>query len=158
MILTADLCDAHEADIAIALPVFREYGNVKGFHGRVVTLRLHEDNLLLRQTIEKPGEGRVVVIDGGGSLRRALIGGNLATLAHKNGWAGLVFNGLVRDVAELAEVPMGIRALGSTPLRPRSEGYGERDVPVQLPGVVVRPGDYLYADEDGMIVSSRELA
>ncbi|MEJ0011202.1 MAG: ribonuclease E activity regulator RraA [Bauldia sp.] len=154
---TADLCDAFEQDVAIAEPVFREYGGVAAFHGRVATVRLYEDNLFLRHTTEQPGEGRVLVIDGGGSLRRALIGGNVAAVAHKNGWAGLVIYGAVRDIVELAEIPIGIRALASNPLRPRGDGYGEKDVTVRVAGLTIAPGDYLYADEDGLITSKKDL-
>lgn len=154
---TADLCDVHAAEITVAEPLFREYGAVAAFHGPVETLRLYEDNLLLRQTVEMPGEGRVLVIDGGGSRGRALIGGNVANLAQRNGWAGLLIHGSVRDIIELAEVKMGIRALASNPMPPRGHGYGERGVVLRFAGVTIAPGAFVYADEDGIIVTGRDL-
>jgi regulator of ribonuclease activity A len=161
---TCDLCDAHMADTSGAFrvlpPLFRSYGGVAKFAGPVTTLQYFEDNSLVRQALDEPGivetpfgrVGRVLVVDGGASLRRALIGGNIAAAAAKNGWAGVVVDGCVRDAAELAACAVGIRALALMPLPTDKRGEGQRDVPVQLQGVWVRPGDWLYADDDGIVV------
>lgn len=158
---TCDLCDAHKGDTTGAFrvlpPVYRDYGAQKKFCGAVVTVKCFEDNTWVKTCVESPGEGRVLVVDGGASLRRALLGGNLGAAAARNGWAGVVLDGCVRDVAELAVLPMGIRALACMPLPTEKRNQGQRDVDVQLQGVWVRPGDWLYADEDGMVVSAVAL-
>lgn len=125
------------------------------FCGSVSTVQCFEDNSLVRAALESPGAGRVLVIDGGGSQRSALVGGKLAALAVKNGWAGLVVDGCVRDTAELAACAIGIRALALCPMPPAKRRAGQRDVPVQLQGVPVRPGDWLCADADGIVVLDR---
>ena len=153
---TCDLCDAHKHDASgafkVLAPVFRDFGGVQKFSGLVTTVKCFEDNSQVKAAVESPGLGRVLVVDGGGSLRRALLGGNLGTAAAKNGWAGVVIDGCVRDVAELAQSLVGIRALAPMPLPTDRRNEGQRDVPVQIQGVWVRPGDWLYADEDGMVV------
>ncbi|MGH8798269.1 MAG: ribonuclease E activity regulator RraA [Caldimonas sp.] len=153
---TCDLCDLHKADTSGAFrvlpPVFRGYGGVPRFCGPVSTVKCFEDNSLVKEACDSPGAGRVLVVDGGGSLRRALVGGNVAAAAARNGWAGIVIDGCVRDVAELATCPIGIRALGLIPLPTEKRNQGERDVAVQVQGVRVRPGDWLYADADGIVV------
>jgi len=159
---TCDLCDAHRRDLAADLrvlpPVFRSFGGVAAFAGAVVTVKCHEDNSLVKAAVESPGQGRVLVVDGGASLRRALLGGNLGASAARNGWAGVVIDGCVRDVHELAGQAVGIRALGSVPLPTDKHGQGLRDLPVQIQGVWVRPGDWLYADADGIVVAARCLS
>ena len=130
-----------------------------------MTLKCFEDNTLVKATLDLPGYedgpdgrvGKVLVVDGGGSLRRALLGGNLGAAAARNGWAGVVIDGCVRDVAELALLGVGIRALASMPLPTEKRNEGQRDVPVQIQGIWVRPGDWLYADEDGMVLSAGRL-
>ncbi len=158
---TCDFCDAHKANRSGAFrvlpPMFREFGARAAFCGPVVTVQCHEDNSLVKAAVEGPGEGRVLVVDGGGSLRRALLGGNLGAAAARNGWAGVVVDGCVRDVAELAACDVGIRALAAMPMPTERRGEGQRDLPVQVQGVWVRPGDWLYADADGMVVSDRAL-
>jgi regulator of ribonuclease activity A len=158
---TCDLCDAHESDTSGAfrvLPdVFKSYGGRAAFAGITVTLRCPEDNSRVREAVAEPGAGRVLVVDGLGSLRRALVGGNLAATAAKNGWAGIVVNGAVRDVAELQAAGLGIKALALCPQRTDKQGLGARDVPVQIQGVWVRPGDWVYADADGVVVSATQL-
>ena len=155
---TCDLCDAHKADTTGAFrvlpPVFASFGGTAAFAGPVSTVKCHEDNSLVKAALDEPGQGRVLVVDGGGSLRRALVGGNLAAAAARNGWAGIVVDGCVRDAAELAATPVGIRALALMPLPTDKRGEGLRDVPVQLQGVWVRPGDRLYADADGIVVTT----
>jgi regulator of ribonuclease activity A len=156
---TSDLCDAHKADDSLRVlpPVFRSYGARPRFGGPVATVKCFEDNSLVKAAVDSPGEGRVLVVDGGGSLRRALLGGNLGQAAARNGWAGVVVDGCVRDVLELAACQIGIRALGSVPLPTTKRNEGQAGVPVQVQGVWVRPGDWLYADEDGIVVASRDL-
>ena len=158
---TCDLCDAHKTDASgafrVLAPVFRDFGRVKKFSGPVTTVKCFEDNSLVKAAVESAGQGRVLVVDGGGSLRRALLGGNLGAAAAKNGWAGVVIDGCVRDVAELAQSLVGIRALATMPLPTERRNGGQRDVAVQIQGVWVRPGDWLYADEDGMVVAPARL-
>ncbi|CAN5590880.1 ribonuclease E activity regulator RraA [soil metagenome] len=158
---TCDFCDLYKNDITGAFrvlpPVFRDFGAVLKFSGPVSTVKCHEDNTLVKAAVDSPGEGRVLVVDGGGSLRRALLGGNLGASAAKNGWAGVVIDGCVRDVVELATHQTGIRALASMPLPTEKRNEGLRDVAVQVQGVWVRPGDWLYADEDGIVISAQAL-
>ena len=160
-ISTCDLCDVHKGDesstFRVLPPVFHHYGGKEAFSGPVATVKCFEDNSLVKAAIETPGQGRVLVVDGGGSLRRALVGGNVAATAAKNGWAGIVVYGAVRDVAELRETPMGLRALALIPLPTEKRGEGQSEVPVQVAGVWVRPGDWLYADADGIVVGARPL-
>jgi regulator of ribonuclease activity A len=159
---TCDLCDAHRDDSAgdfrVMPPVFRSFGGKTRFSGTVVTVRCFEDNALVKAMLDTPGAGRVLVVDGGASLRRALLGGNLGAAAVRNGWAGALINGCVRDVAELAPLPVGILALACIPMPPRKRDEGEREVPVLVQGHWVRPGDWLCADEDGVVVSSTALS
>lgn len=156
---TCDLCDARKGDSSGAFrvlpPVFRDFGGRTAFHGPVSTVRCFEDNSMVKAAVESPGQGRVLVVDGAGSLRRALLGGNLGAAAAKNGWAGLVIDGCVRDVAELAVCDIGIRALAPLPLPTERAGQGQRDVVLQIRGVWVRPGDWLYADADGIVLLDR---
>jgi regulator of ribonuclease activity A len=155
---TADLCDAFPESVKVAEPLLLRYGGVSRFGGPMETLRVFEDNGLVRETLERPGEGRVLVVDGGGSLRTALVGGRLAALAHANGWAGVVVNGCIRDSAEIAEIPIGIRAVTTSPMRSSKEGTGTRGNAVAFAGLVFTPSHYLYSDQDGLLVASRSLA
>jgi regulator of ribonuclease activity A len=154
---TPDLCDEFGAEVRVADPVFRDFGGVERFAGPIATLRVFEDNALIRQALEVPGAGRVLVVDGGGSLRSALVGGNLAALAHKNGWSGLVVYGCIRDVAEVANTPVGVKALHAVPRRSAKAGAGERGISVVFAGVTFAPGAWLYADRDGIVVADRKL-
>jgi regulator of ribonuclease activity A len=153
---TCDLCDAHKYDtdgaFRVLPPVFHDYGGRLKFSGPVSTVKCFEDNSLVKAAVDSPGLGRVLVVDGGGSLRRARVGGNLGAAAAKNGWAGVVVDGCVRDASELAASDVGVRALALMPLPTEKRNEGQRDVPVQVQGVWVRPGDRLYADADGMVV------
>ena len=165
-ILTCDLCDAHRdslgesggEDFRVLPPVLASFGGRRRFHGLVSTVLCFEDNAGVKAAVEGPGQGRVLVVDGGGSLRRALLGGNLAASAVKNGWVGVVIDGCVRDLAELAACELGVRALAAMPLPPLKRDGGRRDVPVRVQGVWIRPGDWLCADEDGIVVSDRPPA
>ena len=153
---TCDLCDEHKNDMSgnfrVLPPIFRDYGKRIKFCGPVSTVKCFEDNTFVKAAVDSPGEGRVLVVDGGGSLRKALVGGNLGKAAAKNGWAGVVVYGAVRDSAELAECDVGIRAMATMPLPTEKRNEGQRDVAVLIEGVWVRPGDRLYADEDGIVV------
>lgn len=130
----------------------RQYGGRHRFAGRVRTVRCEEDNALLKQLLSSPGDGAVLVIDGGGSLRTALTGDIIAGLAVENGWSGLVINGAVRDVIALSDLELGIRALGSNPRKSGKTGEGEADVAVEFGGVTFTPGELLFSDEDGILV------
>jgi regulator of ribonuclease activity A len=154
---TADLCDAYPEVVQVAEPAFREYGGVAKFAGPIETLAVFEDNALVRQLLETEGRGRVLVIDGGGSLRCALVGGRLASLGHANGWSGVVINGCVRDASELSQVSIGIRALNTAPRRSGKEGAGKRGGTVTFAGVAFIPKAFLYADSDGLLVAERNL-
>jgi regulator of ribonuclease activity A len=154
---TADLCDAHEGRVRVAAPIFRAYGGRVAFHGRIATLKLFEDNGLVRQTLDTPGDGRVLVIDGGGSLRCALLGDQLAALAVKNGWAGAVVWGCIRDSAAIGAMELGVLALATHPQKTVKKNLGDTEVPVSFAGIEFRPGEWLYADTDGLIVSAERL-
>jgi regulator of ribonuclease activity A len=154
---TADLSDEFGAEVRVAEPLFRDWGGVDRFAGPIVTLKVFEDNALVRQALESPGEGRVLVVDGGGSLRTALVGGNLAALAQGNGWSGLVVHGCIRDAAELAATPIGVKALQAVPRKSAKDGAGERGVVVTFAGISFRSGAWLYADRDGIVVADRRL-
>lgn len=154
---TADLCDEHSEIIQIALPGMLSYGGKARFAGRIVTMKLFEDNSLLRDMLSNSGEGQVLVVDGGGSMRCALLGDMLAGRAVKNSWGGLVINGCIRDSVDIAKMNIGIRALGTHPLKSVKRGIGEVNVPVNFSNVDFVPGDYLYADEDGIIVAPEAL-
>jgi regulator of ribonuclease activity A len=155
-ISTPDLADAAPEVRALELQ-FLNYGQVRQFGGAAVTIKCYEDNSLLKQCVEEPGQGRVIVVDGGGSRRRALLGDMLAEKAAANGWAGLVINGVIRDVDEIGTTPLGVQALGSCPVKTEKLGVGQRDIDIHIGGVVICPGDYVYADNNGVIVSVRPL-
>ncbi|HUW37340.1 MAG TPA: ribonuclease E activity regulator RraA [Rhodocyclaceae bacterium] len=162
VIHTADLLDGNEqalreGRLRVVAPMFRNYGGKAAFHGSISTLKLFEDNSLVRTSLSQPGLGRVLVIDGGGSLRCALVGDQLAQLAVANGWAGIVAYGCIRDSRALSAMAIGIFALAAHPLKTVKKNVGESDIPVSFGGVSFRPGDYLYADEDGAIVCDRSL-
>ncbi|MEQ9518601.1 MAG: ribonuclease E activity regulator RraA [Parvibaculum sp.] len=154
---TTDLSDAHDGIVRHADPIFHDYGGRAAFHGPITTLRLFEDNALVRAAVEGPGAGRVLVVDGGGSKRCALFGGNLAQLAAKNGWAGVIVFGCVRDRDELEAEPVGVKALGHHPKKSVKQGQGAVDVAVTFAGITFAPGDWLYADRDGIITSPHAL-
>lgn len=158
---TCDLCDAHisddSGDFRVLPPVFHSFGAYASFAGEVSTVQCLDDNGLVRSVLAEPGRGRVLVVDGGGSLRRALVGGNVAASAAQNGWAGVVVYGCVRDVAELRATPVGLYALALNPMPTVKQGQGLRDVYVQIAGLWVRPGDWLYADADGIVLSRHLL-
>ena len=154
---TADLYDAYGEDLQIAAPVFRDYGGNIVFEGPVVTLKVFEDNSLVRSALEESGNGRVLVVDGGGSMRCALVGDMLAELGRTNGWAGVVVYGCVRDAEQLSQMKIGIKALGTNPRKSVKKGEGAREVVLRFAELVVKPGQYLYADRDGIVISNQRL-
>jgi regulator of ribonuclease activity A len=154
---TADLCDAHEGKIRIAAPIFHSYGGKPAFCGPIATLKLFEDNGLVRKTLDTAGNGRVLVIDGGGSLRCALLGDQLAALAVRNGWAGVVVWGCIRDSVAIGTMDLGVLALATHPQKTVKKNLGEIEVSVSVAGVDFVPGEWLYADADGLIVSAEPL-
>ncbi len=153
---TADLCDAHN-DIQVVQPLFHDFGGRRAFHGPIATVRIADDNTSVRALLEQPGAGRVLVVDNGGSLRCAVVGDQLATLLHDNGWAGIVVYGCIRDSAVLATMPVGVKALAAMPRKSAKRGPGELDAPVTFAGVTFTPGHYLYADGDGIVVAANAL-
>jgi regulator of ribonuclease activity A len=154
---TANLCDEFGAEVRVAEPLFRDWGGSMAFTGAIETVRVFEDNALVRQVLETHGRGRVLVGDGGGSLRGALLGGNLAALAHRNEWTGLLIYGCVRDCDELRTVPIGVKALATAPRRSGKRGEGEQGVAVTFAGLTFTRGCHLYADRDGVIIADRDL-
>ena len=151
MLATADICD-RRSDAQVATPLFRDYGRLSKFFGPIATLRVFEDNSLVRKALEQPGQGQILVIDGGGSTRCALVGDRLATLAIDNGWAGIVVYGCIRDCEPINAMPIGIKALGTSPRKSIKRDQGERNVDVVFATVRFTPGHYLYADPDGIVV------
>lgn len=156
-ISTPDLCDAHENDVMVLDVPFCNFGGTAAFGGEVVTVKCFEDNSLVKEQLATPGNGRVLVVDGGGSLRRALLGDMIAESAVRNGWSGVVINGAVRDVDAIADMALGVQALGSVPLKTEKRGLGDLNIPVRFGGVTIEPGNYLYADNNGIIVAKRPL-
>ncbi len=156
--LTTDLCDAHEDRIRVVAPMFRSYGGKGAFHGPITTLKLFEDNSFVRKSLEQSGEGRVLVIDGGGSMRRALVGDQLAELGVTNGWSGIIVYGCIRDSVAISQIAIGVFALATHPLKTLKRNVGEIDIPLSFGGVTFTPGEWLYADQDGVIVSTKMLA
>jgi len=137
--------------------MFQSYGGRPEFSGQIVTLKLFEDNSLVRELLAGSGDGKVLLIDGGGSLRCALVGDQLAILAHRNQWEGIVVYGCIRDSGDIGQIDIGVRALATHPLKSVKKGVGERDLAVSFGGVTFRPGEWIYADGDGVIVSDQPL-
>lgn len=154
---TADLCDQYGDELHITTPDLINYGGALSCTGIITTLKVYEDNTLVRAALEEPGNGRVLVVDGGGSERCALVGDQLAQLAVQNGWHGIIVWGCIRDSAEIATMPLGVWALATHPRKSVKLGTGQRDLPVTFLGVQFVPGHYLYADEDGLMVAARAL-
>ncbi|MAL98671.1 ribonuclease E activity regulator RraA [Hydrocarboniclastica marina] len=155
-ILTPDLCDAHP-DIQVVEPMFGNFGGREAFGGEIVTVKCFEDNSIVKEQVAQPGKGKVMVVDGGGSNRAALLGDMLAEKAAENGWEGLVIYGCIRDVDAIGETDLGVQALGSHPRKTEKRGLGDLNVPVTFGGVTFRPGHYIYADNNGVVVSEKAL-
>lgn len=159
---TTDLLDNNEPGILegrvrVVDPMFQSYGGRPCFGGRIVTLKLFEDNTLVREALGEDGRSKVLVVDGGGSRRCALVGDQLALLAHRNGWEGIVVYGCIRDSQEIGRVDLGLCALATHPLKSIKKGVGDRDLPVTFGGVTFRPGEWIYVDSDGVLVSEQPL-
>lgn len=154
---TADLYDEHEETLQIVTPIFNDYGGKKSFSGPASTVKVFEDNSLVRAALEEPGEGRVLVVDGEGSLRCALVGDMLAVLGKDNGWQGIVVYGCIRDSSVIADIDIGVKAINTNPRKSVKKGVGERDVRVTFADVTINPGDYIYADADGVVISANKL-
>ena len=154
---TADLCDGNSDSLQICEPMFSSFGGRPRFSGRISTIKCFEDNSLVREAVAEPGDGRVLVVDAGGSRRCAMLGDLLAAKAAANGWSGVLMYGLIRDSADIAGMDLGVKALGTYPLKSVKKGIGERDVAVKFAGVTFVPGHYLYADEDGIVCSEAAL-
>lgn len=154
---TCDLCDRHDARARVLELPLRDYGGRIGFDGIVSTIKAYEDNSLVRDAVAEPGNGRVLVIDGGGSMRRSMLGDLLAAKALENGWAGVVVFGAIRDSAAIGAMALGVKALGTCPRKTDKLGQGLRDVPVQFGGLLIRPGEWLCADADGVVLADGVL-
>ena len=154
---TPDLCDDYPELVRVLEPIFSNYGGRERFSGPLVTIKCFEDNSAVKELVGTPGEGRVLVVDAGGSMRRACLGDMLAEQASVNGWAGLVIYGCIRDVDEIMATDIGVQALGTHPMKTDKKGIGELGISVTFAGVTLSLGDYVYADNNGIIVSSQRL-
>lgn len=154
---TADLYDEHEENLQIATPMFNDYGGKKQFSGPASTVKVFEDNSLVRAALEEPGEGRILIVDGDASLRCALLGDMLAVLGKDNGWQGIIVYGCIRDSAVIADIDIGVKALNTNPRKSVKKGVGECDIAVTFADVTINTGDYIYADEDGIVISVDKL-
>lgn len=155
-IVTPDICDDHP-EVQVVEPGFQNFGGIDAFGGEVVTVKCFEDNSVVKEQVGKPGNGRVMVVDGGGSRRAALLGDMLAEKAADNGWAGLIIYGCIRDVDVIRKTRLGVQALGTHPRKTDKKGIGDLDVPVTFGGVTFKPGQYVYADNNGIVVSETKL-
>ncbi len=155
--VTCDLCDENPDDVRVCEPMFSQFGGKDCFGGEAVTVKCFEDNSRVKETLGTPGAGKVLVVDGGGSLRCALLGDMIGEDAVKNGWEGVIVYGCVRDVDALGTLDLGVQALASIPLKSNRRGEGQKDIPVSFGGVTFRSGDYVYADNNGVIVSTKKL-
>lgn len=155
--VTPDLCDAHP-EVQVVEPMFANFGGRDSFGGEIVTIKCHEDNSVVKTQADQPGHGKVMVVDGGGSLRRAMLGDMVAAQAAKNGWEGIIIYGCVRDVDVLPEIDLGVQALGSHPMKTDKHNIGQLNVAVNFGGVTFRPGEFVYADNNGIIVSATALS
>ena len=155
--LTDDFCDENCEDVQVSGMSFNSYGGKLRFYGEIVTLKLFEDNQLVRDQVNSDGKGKVLVIDGGGSMRRALLGDMLAAKAAENAWNGILINGCIRDSLEMSNMNLGIMALGTHPLKTVKAGIGQTNVPVSFSGLNFSPADFIYIDEDGIIISEKPL-
>ncbi|EKX32355.1 hypothetical protein GUITHDRAFT_98616 [Guillardia theta CCMP2712] len=160
---TADICDSYGLDVSkissdhgvkVIDPSlnFKNFGGQSEFCGSIVTIKAYESNPLVRATLQEDGNGRVLVVDAGGSTRCAMLGGNLAEIGEKNGWAGIVVYGCIRDSKEISNICIGVKALNTHPVKSHKDEKGVRDVPLHFGGVTIRPGDYMYSDSDGILI------
>ena len=155
---TPDLCDQHNDKVRALDPIFNNYGGRQRFSGQAVTIKCFEDNSVVKKLVDEAGQGRVIVMDGGGSLRRAILGDMLAENAANNGWSGLVIYGCIRDSDEIAALDIGVKAINTHPMKTEKRGLGDLNVPVTFAGQTVNPGDWVYADNNGILLSSQALS
>ena len=155
---TPDLCDDYPQLVHVAEPMFNNYGGREQFGGEIVTVKCFEDNSKVKELVGQPGDGRVLVVDAGGSMRRACLGDMLAEQASKNGWSGILMYGCIRDVDEIMATDIGVQALGCHPMKTEKRGQGDIGIAVTFAGVTFTPGHYLYADNNGVIVSPQPLS
>ncbi|TDL99083.1 MAG: putative 4-hydroxy-4-methyl-2-oxoglutarate aldolase [Flavobacteriaceae bacterium] len=154
---TADLYDQYGESLQVVEPIFGNYGGKKCFSGQMVTVKCHEDNSLVAELVKTPGKGKVMVVDGGGSLRRALLGDNLAKLAVENNWEGIVIYGCFRDSVEISTLDLGLKALATNPAKTEKKNQGEKNLVLKFAEATFTPGEYLYADQDGIVLSQTPL-
>ena len=154
---TPDLCDENEGKVKVATPMFQAYGGKTRFHGQIQTVKVFEDNVFVRDLLSEPGTGKVLVVDGGGSLRCALVGDLIAAMAQKNGWEGIIVYGCIRDSGVINGIDIGVRALNTNPLKSIKQGAGYKNIPVTFAGITFAPGEFVYVDEDGIITSATAL-
>ncbi|RAU19392.1 putative 4-hydroxy-4-methyl-2-oxoglutarate aldolase [Nitrincola tibetensis] len=155
--LLPELCDQYPDLVQVVEPMFASFGGREIFGGEIVTIKAFEDNSLVREQVALPGAGKVLVVDGGGSMRKAMLGDMLAEKAEKNGWEGLIIYGCIRDVNAISQLDVGVQALGSHPMKTDKKGVGELNIPVTFGGVTFVPGQYVYADNNGVLVSPKSL-
>lgn len=155
--LLPELCDQFADKISVVEPMFANYGARERFGGEIVTIKAFEDNSLVREQVAQPGKGKVLVVDGGGSMRRAMLGDRLAAMAVENGWEGIVIYGCIRDVNAISDLDLGVQALGSHPMKTEKHGVGQLNVPVVFGGVTFTPGAYIYGDNNGLLVATEAL-
>ncbi len=155
--ITPDLCDAYPELVQVVEPMFSNFGGRTSFGGEIVTVKCYEDNSKVKELVGTPGEGKVMVVDGGGSMRKALLGDMLAEKASKNGWAGLVIYGCIRDVDQIMETDLGVQAIATVPMKTDKLDIGDINIPVKFGGVTFIPGHFIYADNNGVIVSPQAL-
>lgn len=155
--LTPELCDKYPDLVRVVEPIFKNYGGKSSFGGQIVTIKCHEDNSVVKETAGTAGNGKIIVVDGGGSLLRALLGDLIAQNAVQNGWEGFIIYGCIRDVDAISTMNLGVKALNTNPLKTEKKGIGDLNIPVSFAGVTFKPGEYVYADSNGIIVSSKPL-
>ncbi len=155
--VTPDLCDDFPQEVRVLSPILNNYGGKRQFHGEIVNVKCFEDNSLVKEQAGKAGNGKVLVVDGGGSLRKALLGDMIAENAVKNGWEGFIIYGCIRDVDAISELDLGVQALNTIPLKTEKRGIGDLNVTISFGGLTISPGEYIYADNNGVVVSSKKL-
>ena len=155
--ITPDLCDDNPELVRVLEPMLSNFGGREAFSGEIVTVKCFEDNSLVKEHLGTPGHGRVLVVDGGGSLRRALLGDMIAENAQKNGWEGVIVYGCIRDVSTISELDLGVQALSAIPLKTEKRGIGDFNIPVTFGGLTFNPGEHLYADSNGVVISAEAL-
>lgn len=155
--LLPDLCDLYPEDVRVLAQQFNDYGQIKVFYGQAVTIECFEDNSLVKSTLSQNGTGKVLVVNGGGLTRKALLGDLIAKSAIANNWRGVIINGYIRDVATINSLNIGVKALGTTPIKTEKRGLGDINIPINIGGVIIHPNDWVYADENGILTANKTL-